>query len=976
MIVKGTSTGTVTDISGKYSFEITGAAETLVFSSVGYVTQEVSINNQSVIDITMEEDITALEEIVVVGYGTQEKVNVTGSVSTIKPEELVKQPVFQTSQGLQGAVSGLVATQTSGQPGEDGARLRIRGIGTLGSGRKNDPLVMVDGVPDNIDRIDPNDIASISVLKDASAVAIYGSRAANGVILITTKRGKSGAMQATFNTWIGIQNIAQNLKFLDSPGYMKAFNDAEPGSFSQDQIDAYSVPGAPVGTEALPNTDWVNELFSENGFQQYYNFGVKGGTESARISATLSYMDQKGNIPNFNYKRFNGRINTDLMVGKKLEVIFDLKFNRSIQHSPPVSQGRSAVHNATRQAYRNQPLFNAYNDDGSWGAGFNGGNPVAFVNSEGLDEQITNYFRGMLKAVYRPIDDLAITLMYTPQFTDYDRDNFSAGWEWKYGSDAPIEKVLPANRELFKRTSETFVNNFNALVNYDKDFGEHSIGALVGYEVISSDFSTWSASRTGFVLPEFRQLNNGDANTQLNSGTATLYGLQSIFGRVNYSFKNRYLFEFNIRNDASSRFAKGYRSSTFPSVSAGWRMSEEGFWPENSFFSELKLRGSWGQMGNQFTYNNDGTVNNFPYTSLFGVGNANPVIGGIPIIGGAQTILANSELQWETGESANIAFDAGFFSNKLSLTAEFYERTTKDILLAVTINPSVGLANPVQNAGNVVNRGVDLDLGWQDAVGEFRYGITGNFTTFTNEITDLGGLDELPPGNTINRVGESINATFGMRVLGLYQESDFTDGALNADLPVPQFGAVQAGDIKYLDLNEDGLINNDDRMVIGNSVYTTSWGLNFNAEFKGFDFGMTFIGASGRDVTLQGDAGYSFYNAGKIQEWQTDYWTPERTNASLPRLTALSVHHNWRTNDTWTFDASYVRFRNLTLGYTLPQAVLDKIKIHNLRIYLSGQNLFTWDHMPDGIDPLVPNFSTGIFYPVTQVYNLGLNLTF
>ncbi|MEO1010867.1 MAG: TonB-dependent receptor [Bacteroidota bacterium] len=973
VVVDGTTNGTQSDFDGNYSISANDR-DILTFSYVGFVPQNITVGSSSIINVTLAQDAAQLDEVVVVGYGTQKVVNLTGSVETVKSEEITRQPVAQTSQALAGLVPGLTATQSSGQPGDDNATLRIRGIGTLGNGAKNNPLVLIDGIPDNINGLDPGDIESISVLKDASAAAIYGSRASNGVILITTKRGKEGRISTNYNTYLGIQSIAQNLNFLDALGYMEAFNSAQPGAFPEETLQAYR-NGVGVGTEALPDTDWVDLLFNSAAVQQYHSLSVRGGSEKARVASSISFLDQDGNVPNFNFKRYNGRFNLDFKLHDKIDLAFDLNFRREDQKQPGTLQ------NLTRQAYRLQPLFVAINDDGTNGPGFSGGNPVAAANSTALDETITNYVRALVKATYRPFNNFSISATYAPQYLDRDRDNFQTGFTYFESSGGPaINDFIPS---LFKETFTSFQDNFNAIANYDKDFGDHSFSALIGYEMLKFESEVWSASRENFVLPEFRNLDNGDADTQLNSGTSTLNGLESVFGRINYAYKDKYLVEANVRRDASSRFAPGFRSATFPSFSLGWVVTEEGFLRDNETINFLKFRGSWGELGNQFIFDDEGDPINFIYTSLFGLGNANPTIGGIPITGGAQTVLSNPALRWETGETQNFGVDARLFKSKLSFTGEYYVRKTKDILLGVTIPTSVGLNPPIQNAGEVHNTGYDISIGWQDAIGaDFRYGINFNYADFTNEIVNLGGLDELPPGNTINRVGQETNSIFGLKVEGLYQENDFdADGNLNPGLPTPSFGAIQAGDIKYADISgpdgvPDGEINNDDRTVIGSNFFNENWGLELFAEYKGIDLSVSLLGQGGRDVVLQGDAGWAFFNAGKIQEWQADYWTPTNTDAPYPRLHPASSHPNWRVNETWMHDASYVRLRNVTIGYNFPREFLDYINLTNARVYVSGQNLATWDNMPEGIDPLVPQFSSGAFYPVTKVFSLGLNVTF
>ncbi len=564
IVVKGTQNGVFSDANGQFEISLADNQNTLIASLGGFTTEEVDVSNQTNVSITLT-DVT-LDEIVVVGYATQQKVNVTGSVEVIETEELTRQPVFQTSQALAGLAPGLTAVQSSGQPGGDGAVLRIRGIGTLGNSNKNNPLILVDGIPDDINGVDPNDIKSISVLKDASAAAIYGSRASNGVILVTTHRGETGKLQTTYSGYLGIQEPAQNLQFLDAVGFMEAFNDAEPGAFAQADIDAYR-SGNNVGTDARPNTDWVDLLFSENGFQQYHNVSVRGGSQNAKIAASISVMDQSGNIPNYTFDRYNGRFNTDLSLNDKIDVAFDLNFRREQQKAP------APLQSTTRQAYRIQPLFQAINDDGTWGPGWNGGNPIAEVNTGGRNDRTTNYFRGLLRATYRPIQDLSLALTYSPQYTDTDFNNYNATWDWKVTSSAPFEPLRLNNRALNQRTFTSFQHNFNAVATYSKQITDHNFSALLGYEFLKFESEVWSASRTGFVLQEFTQLDNGDADTQLNGGSATLNGLESLFARFNYGYKNKYLLEANVRRDASSRFGPDNRTAYFPSFSVGWRVS-------------------------------------------------------------------------------------------------------------------------------------------------------------------------------------------------------------------------------------------------------------------------------------------------------------------------------------------------------------------------------------------------------------------
>lgn len=977
ILVKGTSSGTVTDIDGAYSLNLPEGAETLIFSSIGYVSQEVLINSRAVIDINLQDDITSLEEIVVVGYGTQQKVNVTGSVETVDASEIARQPVFQTSQALSGLVPGLTAIQSSGQPGSDNAQLRIRGIGTLGSSSKNNPLILVDGIPDDLNGVDPNDIESISVLKDASAASIYGSRAANGLILVTTKRGKSGQVKVSYNNYFGVQRITEALDVVDGRTYIDTRNYVSPGYYSDETVGLYR---ANQGTDEFPDTDWVSEFFSRDGFQQYHNLSLSGGTDKAKVAASFSYQEQNGNAPNFNFGRISGRLNTDLELSKKLNLAVDLNFRKSLQESP--SAGLGAL--TTSGIYRTQPIFDFKNDDGTWSSGWSGNNPIARAVDGGLTDNNNYYFRGVFKLDYRPIEDLSIVFSYSPTINVTNRKSFSRQYDWidlthpglRSRQSGQTGSYPTAGASLSQSNQNAVQNNLNFVVTYQKSFSKHNFGVVLGYEQFSYNWSHFGAERIGYDVQEYEQLDAGDPDQQFNNGRETLWGLMSGFGRINYNYDERYLFEANLRADASSRIAEENRTTFLPSFSVGWRVSEEAFFPDNNILTTLKLRGSWGQLGNQ------GALTNFPYTALIDLSASTPIIGGTPRLGGAQTRMANRDVKWETTETTNIALDAEFFRSRLSLTAEVYTRITRDILLNVTIPTSTGLWPPTQNAGNVENKGYDLAFAWNDDIGEFNYGVKFNFSDYQNTITDLNGLNELPPSDDqINRLNESINSIYGLNVLRFYTEDDFNpDGSLKDGIP-SSFSTVRPGDYLYEDIDGNNIINDDDRQIIGSPLPRMNWGLDLFANYKGFDLSIAFLGVGKREVPLKRFIGYPLINESAwatLFEWHLeDYWTPEKLDARFSRFEGgLNRINNFRVNSRYVFDASYLRVRNITLGYTLPKGVLSKIRISSLRFYVSGQNLFTSKKLPHGIDPLIPDNTSGSFYPVTAVFTGGLNLNF
>ena len=967
VIVKGTSTGTVTDVEGKYAFQINESAEVLVFSSVGYVTEEVMINNQSIIDMTMTEDITALEEIVVVGYGTQKKVNVTGSVEEVKGTTLSKQPVFQVSQALTGTVPGVTVIQASGQPGKDVGTIRIRGLGSLGEGAKNEPLVLIDGVQGDINTLDAGDIETMSVLKDAASSAIYGSRAANGVILITTKRAKEGKMSVGYRNYLGWQSPTDLPKFLGGVAFLE--ND---GQSSQAVIDDYK---ANLGTDPdrYTDTDWVNELFSESGFMQYHQLNATGGNEVVLLSASISFQDQDGNIPNFNFKRYNGRFNSDIKVSKKLNLNFDINFMQSVTTEPT-----EGLQNITRQAFRVPPIYFVRHSDGSYGDAWSGQNPVAFAKDGGLNQVQNNYFRSVFKINYLPVKGLNLTLLYSPEYEDIYGKEFARTFQTITDWDTKTTRTTPNRNSLSQSNTRLFTNNLNALASYSIDLDKHSITVLGGYEMIQNNWEQFGAFRDQFVLQEYQVLNAGSEENDRNYGSATHSSLQSFFGRVNYAFMDKYLFEANVRRDASSRFAPENRVSIFPSFSVGWRVAEESFFESIGLFSDLKLRASWGQLGNQQI------GSDFPYVSSIALGSNNYVFGNSIFTGATQNVLANSAIQWETTETTNFGLDAGLLDNRFTLTAEYYIRKTNDILLQIPIPLNVGLSPSTQNAANVENRGWDLALGWQDDINDFKYSVRVIASDFTNEVTNLSGVGPIISGNSIIEVGSPINSIFGYETQGIFQTQAEIDEA------PAQFGTLKPGDLRYKDqLTEDtngdgipdmsdGIINGDDRVIIGDQFPRMSYAFDFGAQFKGFDLSIAFQGVGERDVFLAGDAVWALDNAGKIQEWHMrESWTPENTGAAFPIVSPTSAgSNNIQTSSTWVFNGAYLRLRNVNFGYTLPTSMLERVFINRLRVYFSGQNLLTWDKLPEGLDPLVPNGTTGGYFPVVSTYTFGLEVSF
>jgi TonB-linked SusC/RagA family outer membrane protein len=959
VLIKGTTMGVTTDASGKYSIDNVPPGSKLIFSFIGYTTQEIPIDDKMVIDVVLMPSLTGLEEVVVVGYGTQKKVNLTGSVESVKGGAIIRQPVSQASQALVGLVPGLTAIQSSGQPGKDNSTLRIRGIGSIGA--SNDPLILIDGVQGDINSINSQDIEDISVLKDAASAAIYGSRASNGVILVTTKRAKTGKVSLKYSNFFGWSEVKNQPKFVGSLDYIRLS-----GDFTQAYYDNYAANMA-SDPDLYPDTDWIGELFTESGFRMQHNLSFSGGNETIKSLASISYTDESANIVNFSYQRVNGRVNTDIKISDKLDVNFDVSFVRLITTEPSYGLG------LVREVYRDPPIYAAVYSDGSWGPGWFGDNGVAWAHDSGLSTTPASTFTGVLKLNYSPIKDLKFSVTYAPQYTDAFQSKMLKRVETISDWTSKATVFSPARNQFTQNYGQNFTHNFNALAAYTKSFKSQSITAVLGYEFIIDDYKSFGASRQDYPLEDYEVLDAGSAATALNNGSATMSGLVSYFGRLNYSLLDRYLFEANIRRDASSRFAPENQVSIFPSFSAGWRLSQESFIKQLGLFSNLKLRASWGESGNQQI------GSNFPYAAKISLGTNNYLFNNVISVGATQDAMANPLIQWETTATTNFGVDAGFLKQRLTLTAEYYIRETKDILLGLPIPQVIGLSAPTQNAGDVKNTGIDILMGWHESVGEFSYSVDVNFSTVENEVTNLAGLANVISGNSIIQVGSPIASIYGLEATGIFQTPEEILAA------PPQFGTLIPGNIRYkdqltVDTDADGIkdaadgkINSDDRVIIGNPFPTMTYGINLGAGYKGFDLSVSLVGVGKRDLLLPGYLGFPFQ--GKIQEWAlTECWSSTNTGAKYPLIEHIR-NNDSQISSMWVNDASYLRVRNISLGYTLPQALLGNVA-NGLRVYFSGQNLFTFDKLHDGVDPLTPNGTDGMLFPISSVYTFGLEVQF
>ncbi|GAB3012728.1 TonB-dependent receptor [Cyclobacterium sediminis] len=954
VLVQGTNIGTVTDIDGNFSFEVPDNA-VLIFSFIGYQQQVVSVGNRDEINVTMTEDLSSLDEVVVVGYGTQKKVNLTGAVSSINSKEIVNQPVGQTSMALQGIAPGVTVTQRSGQPGSDGGSIRIRGVGTLGD---SNPLVMVDGIETSLNNVDPNEIESISILKDASSAAIYGARAANGVVLITTKRGVEG-VRVNYNMYAGFQVPTQLPDIVGAIDHMEMANEAftnigNDPQYTEEFIAAYK---AGMPSDQYPDTDWQGITMSNSAFMQNHNLSINAGSEKSKLFASVSYLDQEGIIPNTSFNRFNLRLNSDINVSERLTLSTDIFLRRAFKEQP--SSGTGYVFHWMRRIPSNEVGILS---NGRYGEGWNGDHPLARAKDGGLNtneslDAILNF-----RLNYKISEGLNAEIMYAPKFWNPHSKVFSNITQTYARDGVTPTHFVPQRNSLSESYTREWYNNLRAIVTYDKSFNEiHTIGVTAGYQQEDQTNAWISAYREVFPLPQYEQINAGNRANERTGGAASHWALQSVFGRVTYNYDERYLLEGNVRRDASSRFAEGNRSGVFPSFSAGWRISEEGFMEQySSLIDHLKLRASWGQLGNQ-------NIGLYPFAAFMALGGGaqDYTFGGANAPGAALNSMANSSIQWETTETTDVGLEFNLWG-KLDVSADYYVRRTKDILLALNIPQTLGLSAPFQNAGEVMNKGYELMVNYRNKVGELNYSIMLNYSDVRNEIIDMRGIENT--GLTVNREGYPIGSFFGYVDQGLFQSQEEVDN--HAD----QFGNIAPGDIKYKDIDGDGMINDRDLDVIGSPIPRHTFGARFNADYKGFDLSIFLQGVGKADGYLYGQGIMPFYLGGTVQEQHKDRWTPTNTDAAYPRL-AWNQTNNEQNSSFWMRNAAYLRGQNIQVGYTFSEEVLDPLNINGLRVYLSGRNLFTIHDFYEGYDPEAP-VSNGGWYPQMATYTMGLNVNF
>ena len=975
VVVKGTTNGTITDFDGNFSLDGIKKGDVIVISYVGYQTQEIKWNG-SPLNVILKEDSKTLSEVVVVGYGTQKKANLSGSVAMVDSKELENRPIQNVSSGLQGLMPGVAITGTNGAPGQDAGKIRVRGIGTL---NEAGPYILVDGIETGtLSAVDPNDIESISVLKDAASAAIYGSKAANGVVLITTKRGKTGQTKISYSGYLSFQNATNMIERMGSYEYASLLNQALEAEGMSKRFNDTELQKFKDGNDPLyPDTDWY-DLAYKTGVQHRHNVNINGGSENVKYMASLGYLNQTGILPNAGREQFNARTNLDMKINKRLSARMNLSFIKNDYSDASSAYYGGSSDQIIRQLNLIAPWIVARYDDGTWGT-ISDGSPIAWLDS-GMKVNRDNYnFSGMAAVDYEIFDGLKLTLQgaYVNNLQNY--NYFQKYIKYNENKESDPSQL----DERFYKWDRT---NYDALLNYNKNFGKHNIKGLLGWHTEKYNYKYQKAVRKKFPNNELTDMNAGDASTQSNEGYTAELAMISWFARINYDFAGKYLLEANIRADASSRFAEGHRWGYFPSFSGAWRISEEAFMEsaKDSWLSGLKIRASWGQLGNQDALS--GSNNDYyPALNTYNL-DSKYAFGGSLNSGYYQRKYRLETISWEKASTWGVGVDFTLF-NKLNGSLDYYNRKTTGIIMDVTVPKEFALDAYKDNVGSMRNSGIEINLSYNTKIGQVDFGIAGNFSYNKNEILDLGGgdpnkyLDATDGYSQRNKVGEAMNSYYIYRADGFFNSQEEAD-AYTAKYGNPFGKTFKAGDLRYVDTNKDGKLTADDREYCGSSDPKIIYGFNINAGWKGIDLSLMFNGAAGVKRLFDGYEVYGNFSGDAAHPatiWR-DAWTPDNHDASMPRIfydTNSASSSRSVQSDFWLQDTSYLRLKNLQLGYTLPKSVLSAINITKVRVYAQAQNLFTITGY-SGLDPET-NTRLGVDWngmPQQRSFTFGANVTF
>lgn len=980
IVIEGTTTGTTTGMDGTYSIQVDGPGIVLVFSFIGYSSQLITVESQHLrdgLDVRLEEDVAMLDDVIVVGFGTQRRADVTGAVSSISSRDIEDRPLTNTALALQGLSPGLTIQYQGGQPGEEDAVTRIRGTGTLNNAN---PLVLIDGVEQSLGTVEPSAIESITVLKDAASAAIYGSRAANGVILITTKRGTNSGMTVNYNTYVGVQNKSFFPEGAPKEDWMRLENEAQINAGGQPIYSEEYIQNVLAGTNPLqfPFAEWEKGVFNDNALEYNHALSIATGGENGRIYAGINYTNTDGIIQNFNNQRTSIRINSDLYITDDLTVKSNLLYRNRDVTGPGFRPQRivQGILHINRDAVMSYPDGQKATGDllfGQW-------NPFIMANS-GETSRLSNDIVGKVGFDFQINEMLSLEGDFTANIIGTDETVFresrngminyvtgepvaASGW---FGTNT-LQEGRFSERELSQRL----------YLNYEQNFGAHDVSGVAGYEEIYNSTEQVSAARANFFNNELRSLSAGDAGDQrtcqsyndpgkfTGSCYNTEWRIRSFFGRANYSYDNRYTLQANLRYDGSSRFGEGRRWGIFPSFSAGWRISSEQFMQNADLFSNLRLRASWGQLGNE-------RIGLFQFMNMYNLNQPYQFNNNV-VPGAAVTDAGNPEITWETTTMTNLGLDMGFMEDRLEIIAEFFWNYTDDILLDLPIPATVGVDPPTQNAAEVSNIGWELQVNYRSTPRTdkgFQYSVGVSLSDVVNKIESLSGEGPFYPDKfRVWAEGYSINSLRGFRSPGLYRSQEDLD-----TYPARINPNVEIGDIIYEDLNSDGSLSQSlapdgDQYIMGNEDPRYEFGINFSTSYRGFDFTMFWQGVLQQFHSLDGALmeGPNWQNfIPDIMARETFH--PERNpDGTWPLVTAGNTW-NLQESDFWLQDTKYIRLKNFQFGYTIPQTL-----VRDLRVYVSGENMLTFTPT-ELFDPETPR-GRSQFFPHRKLFTVGMNVTF
>lgn len=981
VVVKGTTTGTMTDMDGKFNLDVPANA-VLQISYIGYITHEVPVGQKSVFNIAMKEDSQALDEVVVVGYGTQKKVNLTGAVSAVTGEEIAKRPVANAAVLLQGQIPGLRVNQGTGQPGAENASFRVRGQGTFSSAG-SDPLILINGVPGSMTNLDPSVIESVSVLKDAASAAIYGARAANGVILITTKQGTSGGQKVTigYHGNVGLYNptkmydvVTNSVEFMELSNIAKT-NSGRSDLYSQDIIDQYRKN---AGTDQYPSFDWLGYMF-RSAVVQTHNLSIAGNAEKTTYNIALNFVNQPGTMRGFDYKKYNVTLDLTSQINNFIKVGAYSNMMYGDRQEPRQGQGDSFL-STLAQAPTYMPWLP---DDGSgvkrWTASayeFEGHNKniPAIIGTNTMKNYNNFDINSQLWLEVTPIKGLT---WFTKGAARLQSDKWK---DWR-GMAEPIYLYHTGEQKgnldkgglgLTEKDERRFYTNLYTYLKYEYTTPNknHNIALMAGYNQESEKYQTLQAYRRDYAF-ELPTINAGGQTGWSNEGAVEDWAIQSGFGRLNYGFKERYLFEANIRYDGTSRISSENRWGWFPSFSGAWRITEESFMKNLNltWLNNAKVRGSWGQLGNQ-------NIGLYPYQAMIEGVQDYAYNKSDLTVGYQQKAYANRNIKWESTAITNIGIDLNLL-NRLSVTFEWYNKVTSNILRASQVSDLLGLTAPTVNNGKVQNRGVELSLGWNDMIQDgamkgFQYNVGFNISHNKNKLLEFGKVEYGDYG--IRQEGLPYGEFFMLENIGVFADQAEIDAS-----PKQFNDDVQPGDLKYLDWNGDGKIDNDDRHHISGRFPACEYAVTAGANWKGFDLSLIGQGVGNVKYYTTYFGAHPFAQGGAVRyDYLEEMWTPENPyGAKNPKLyyDNMGGSKNTRDNTYFLRDASYFRLKNLTFGYTIPRQITQKAYISRLRVYFSGDNLFTITKFK-GIDPERGGNGWEATYPQNRICSFGVNVEF